>query len=114
KAQKETVAEEEAPAEEAPVSVYSNDADGNVVYTPVIYNGPTDDFIRTLSNDQKLEFSRIFLERQASALTCIPDYNVGGKNDKFFASVFIYYSKVRDLVSDGLMNEIYKQANLMK
>ncbi len=108
----EAVAEEQ-PAD-APVSVYTNDADGNVVYTPVIYNGPTDDFIRTLNNDQKLEFSRIFLERQADALSCIPDYSVGGKNDKFFASVFIYYSKVRDLVSDGLMNEFYKQANLMK
>ena len=97
----------------APTAVYVEDGKGNIVYTPVIYNGPMDDFIRTLNNEQRLEFSRIFLERQAGALTCIPNYNVGGKNDKFFSSVFIYYGRVRDLISDGLMNEIYKQANMM-
>ena len=111
-------AEEAATAEPAsavaePVSVYSEDSEGNVVYKPIIYDGPTDDFIKLLTNEQKLEFSRVFLERSGNALSCIPQYNVGGKNEKFVASVFIYYGKVRDLVSDGLMNEIYKQVNAM-
>lgn len=97
----------------APTAVYVEDGKGNIVYTPVIYNGPVDNFIRTLNNEQRLEFSRVFLERQAGALTCIPTYVVGGKNEKFFSSVFIYYGRVRDLISDGLMNEIYKQANMM-
>ncbi|MDE6505436.1 MAG: hypothetical protein K2L42_06165 [Clostridia bacterium] len=114
------VAEEAATAEPAaasapaePVSVYSEDSEGNVVYKPIIYDGPSDDFIKLLTNEQKLEFSRVFLERSGNPLSCIPQYNVGGKNDKFFSSVFIYYGKVRDLVSDGLMNEIYKQVNAM-
>ena len=83
------------------------------LYSPVIYNGPTDDFIRTLTNDQKVEFSKVFLERQQGPISCIPDYSVGGRNDKFFASIFIYYARVRDLVSDELMNSFYKQANVM-
>lgn len=83
------------------------------LYTPVIYNGQTDDFINTLANEQKIEFSRVFLERQNGALPQIPQYVVGGKNDKFFSSLFIYYAKVRDLISDELMNAFYKQANVM-
>ncbi len=83
------------------------------LYTPIIYQGPTDDFIRTLANEQKVEFSRVFLERQNGPISCIPDYTVGGKNEKFFTSIFIYYARIRDLVSDELMNMLYKQANMM-
>lgn len=86
----------------------------NSFYAPMIYYGPTDDFIRSLNNDLKIEFSRVFLERKSNPLTFIPDYVVGGKNDKFFNSVFIFYGRICDLVSDGLMNAIYKQANMMK
>ncbi|MDE6586340.1 MAG: hypothetical protein K2K80_06655 [Clostridia bacterium] len=83
-------------------------------YAPMIYYGPTDDFIRSLNNDLKIEFSRVFLERKSNPLTFIPDYVVGGKNDRFFNAVFIYYGRICELVSDGLMNAIYKQANIMR
>lgn len=82
-------------------------------YAPMIYYGPTDEFIRSLNNDLKIEFSRVFLERKSNPLTFIPDYVVGGKNDKFFNSVFIYYGRICEFVSDELMNAIYKQANIM-
>lgn len=83
------------------------------VYNPVIYKGDTDDFINTLANEQKIEFSKVFLERRSGALPQIPNYVVGEKNEKFFSSIFIYYARVRDLISDELMNKIYKQANIM-
>lgn len=94
--------EEEKPAEEEPE-----------VYNPVIYNGPTDEFINTLSTDQKIEFSRVFLERQNGNLGFIPEYIVGGNNDRFFNSVFIYFARLRSVVSDGLFNKMYEYGNLM-
>lgn len=107
--QAETVAAQAAPQQPVPA------ADNNAAfYTPVIYNGPVDDFIRLLTNEEKIEFARVFIERKNGPLTGVPEYVVGGENDKFFASVFIYFAKIRDLVSDGLMNQLYKQANVMR
>ncbi|MDE7083273.1 MAG: hypothetical protein K2O89_06210 [Clostridia bacterium] len=83
------------------------------VYNPVIYNGPTDDFIKTLTTEQKVEFSRVFLERQCGNINFIPEYNVGGSNDRFFNSVFIYFARLRSIVSDGLFNKMYEYGNLM-
>ncbi len=97
-AKEEEVKEEQEPAE---------------VYNPVIYNGPTDEFINTLSTDQKIEFSRVFLERQNGNIGYIPEYIVGGKNDRFFNSVFIYFARLRTTVSDGLFNKMYEYGNIM-
>ena len=83
------------------------------VYNPVIYNGPTDEFINTLSTDQKIEFSRVFLERQNGNIGFIPEYIVNGKNDRFFNSVFIYFARLRTSVSDGLFNKMYEYGNIM-
>lgn len=80
--------------------------DGNV-YSPVIYNGPRDAFIDTLSNEQRIEFARLFLERRNGNIEGVPEYVVNGDNEKFFQSLFIYYARVRGHVSDGLMNKFY-------
>lgn len=84
------------------------------VYSPVIYNGPHDEFIDSLNNEQKVEFAKTFLERRSGNLTGIPEYAVDGDNDKFFQSLFIYYARVRGLVSDGLMNRFYEQVSAIK
>ena len=94
---------EEEPVAEEPAEVYN----------PVIYNGPTDEFINTLSTDQKIEFSRVFLERQNGNIGYIPEYIVGGKNDRFFNNVFIYFARLRTIVSDGLFNKMYEYGNIM-
>ena len=83
------------------------------VYSPVIYNGPTDEFINTLSNEQKVEFARVFIERQNGNLGFIPDYVVSGKNDRFFNNIFIYFARLRAIVSTGLLNKMYEYCNLM-
>ena len=43
----------------------------------------------------------------------IPDYKVGGDNKKFFSVAFIYLGRIRGLVSDGLLNKMYKELNLL-
>ena len=76
------------------------------------YNGPTDAFIEKLSAEQKTEFSKLFLEHGSGDLEGIPDYTVGGDNTKFFSSIFIYLARVRDHISDGLMDKFYEEANV--
>lgn len=86
----------------------------NVIYNvQTIYNGPSDSFINKLTNNEKIEFAKVFLERSQGNLSVIPDYKVGGENSKFFSCVIIYYSRVRDLVSDGLMNKLYQEGKMM-
>ncbi len=86
----------------------------NIVYNVnTIYNGPTDNFIKKLTNDEKVEFARVFLERRAGNLSAIPDYIIGDDNSKFFSAIFIYFARVRDIVSDGLMNKLYEEVHLM-
>lgn len=86
----------------------------NVIYNvQTIYNGPTDSFINKLNNNERIEFAKVFLERSQGNLNVIPNYNVGGENSKFFSCVIIYYSRIRDLISDGLMNKLYQEGKAM-
>lgn len=84
------------------------------IYTiNTIYGGPTDDFIRKLSNDEKIEFARTFIEKSKGEIGNIPDYVIGGNNRMFFSSVFIYLGRIRGLISDNLLNKMYKELNMM-
>ncbi|MDE5729517.1 MAG: hypothetical protein K2I20_05035 [Clostridia bacterium] len=103
--EKKAVKEEKA-APEKPMEV--REGAGYFVYT-----GPTDSFINKLNNTEKQEFFNVFLERNVISLPNIPQYVPGGKNEKFFSAVFIYFGKVRDYVSDGLLNKLYEQINMM-
>lgn len=77
------------------------------------YSGPTDAFLQKLNNEQKSEFVKTFLEHGSCNIDGIPDYVVGGDNSKFFSLIFIYLSRVRDLISDGLMDKLYEEVNLL-
>lgn len=99
------------PATAQPVAANAADS-GNVYTVEPLYNGPVDDFIKKLTNAERIEFANIFLEHHV-VLPNIPDYVVGGNNAKFFSSVFIYYARIRDHVSDGLVNKLYEQGNMM-
>ena len=86
----------------------------NIVYNVnTVYNGPLDKFIVKLTNEEKVEFAKIFLERNYNSLSNLPEYVVGGDNSKFFSAVFIYLARVRSLVSDGLMNKMFEEVNLL-
>ncbi len=120
KAKKEKPVKEEEPkaevaSETAAVAAAEKPAETDPLVYNVgpIYNGPTDEFINKLTNEEKIEFAKVFLERRTGNLPTIPNYEVGGNNSKFFASIFIYYGRIRGLVSDGLMNKFYEQGNIM-
>lgn len=72
-----------------------------------IYKGPTDEFIKELTNDEKIEFAKVFLERR-DVISEIPEYIIGGNNEKFFSSIFVYYGRMCDVVSSALMGKIYE------
>lgn len=83
---------------------------GEIVYAPrEIYRGPSDSFIETLEESEKIEFGKMFLDKQKGPCPELPDYVVGGDNEEFFNCIFLYLGKYRTLISDGLMNKIYQQ-----
>ena len=60
-----------------------------------------------------IEFAKLFLEKINGSYANLPDYVVGGDNKEFFSSIFIYLGKFRSIISDGLMNKIYNELNLL-
>lgn len=83
------------------------------VYTVNVYRGAVDEFMKKLTNDEKIEFSQVFIEKTRGDLGNIPDYVIGGDNKKFFSSVFIYLGRIREIISDGLLNKMFKELNMM-
>lgn len=101
---------EPAPAPERVYTpVYDSD---NGVYN-LRYGGPYDAFISKLTNDEKIEFAMTFIERNKGDVSNLPEYIIGGDNRKFFNSVFIYLGRLRGLISDGLLNKMFKELNMM-
>lgn len=78
------------------------------------YQGPTDEFMRKLNNNEKKEFTAIFIEKSKGDIGKVPDYVIGGDNKKFFSAVFIYLGRMRSIVSDGLLNKMYKELNMLQ
>ncbi len=98
----------------APATHIKSSQTHEVVYTAKeVYRGPTDAFISRLTDSEKIEFVKLFLEKVNGPYVNIPDYIIGGDNKDFFASIFIYLGKFRSLLSDGLMNKIYNELNLL-
>ena len=97
---------------EQPAPVQSN-VETRIYTINTIYGGPSDDFLKKLTNDEKIEFARTFIEKSNGVIGNIPDYVIGGNNKKFFSSVFIYLGRIRGMISDGLLNKMYKELNMM-
>jgi hypothetical protein len=76
-----------------------------------IYHGPTDKFMDTLTDEEKIEFHQVFVEKSKGTLPRIPDYVIGGNNKDFFPQIFIYLGKFRNMLSPNLLAKIYKQLN---
>ncbi len=89
-------------------------AEQRVYKVNTVYQGPTDEFLRKLTNDEKIEFAMIFIEKSKGEIGRVPDYAIGGDNKKFFSSVFIYLGRIRGIISDGLLNKMYKEINMFK
>ncbi|MGN0815059.1 MAG: hypothetical protein ACI4MH_07495 [Candidatus Coproplasma sp.] len=84
-----------------------------VIYNvQTVYSGPTDAFMDTLTNDEKVEFTKVFIRKAKGDLPAeLPDYEIGGNNDDFFPVIFIYLGKFRTMLSRGLLSKIYRHLN---
>lgn len=84
------------------------------VYTPkpVVYDGPTDAFLDTLTTAEKIEFCKVFVDKTRGNLPAkMPEYEIGGSNDDFFPAVFINLGRFRAMLSSSLLRKIYKYLN---
>lgn len=114
----EEPAEEEAPAgdeqlalpaEELPAEQPVSEETHTIVYNVKhVYNGPTDEFMDTLTDAEKVEFAKIFIEKTKGSFNNVPDYEIGGDNSEFFPMIFVYLNKFRALLSSQLLAKIYK------
>ncbi len=74
-----------------------------------VYNGPTDAFMDTLDDNEKIEFVQIFLEKTKGQIKGVPEYRLGQDNTMFFPAIFIHINRAREIVSTHLLEKIYKQ-----
>ncbi len=107
------VAEATVPATVTQQNVYVAPAHEVVYKAKEVYLGPIDSFIIKLTDSEKIEFAKLFIEKINGSYANIPDYVVAGDNKEFFASIFIHLGKFRTIFSDGLMHKIYEEHHLL-
>jgi hypothetical protein len=93
--------EQSSTVEEQTHTIYYN--------VKTVYNGPTDSFIETLSDEEKVEFHKVFIEKSKGTTLDLPDYVLEGENQEFFSKVFVRLSSFRDMLTSGLLHKIYLQ-----
>lgn len=54
-----------------------------------------------------------FIEKSKGDVGNIPEYVIGGNNKKFFSSVFIYLGRIRGMITDGLLNKMFKELDML-
>ncbi len=75
------------------------------------YNSKSfDPFIAILNNEERNQFTELFILKYQGVMPEIPDYQVGGDNKDFFRKLFIYLGQYRDRIPDGLLSKIYQFA----
>lgn len=81
--------------------------------TVYIYGGATDEFMETLTDNEKVEFVELFIKKSKGTVNGVPDYAIDGDNADFFPAVFVHINRYRNIVSDALMTKMYKQLGKM-
>lgn len=66
-----------------------------------------DPFIASLNNEERNQFTEIFILKYKGTMPELPDYVVGGDNREFFRKIFIYLGQYRERIPNGLLNKIY-------
>ena len=67
-----------------------------------------DPFIATLTEEERNQFTELFILRFSGSMPDIPDYKVGGDNAEFFRRIFIYLGQYRDRIPSELLAKIYQ------
>ncbi len=93
--------EEEEPVEEpapAPAALPGYD----------FYNSKSfDPFIASLGDEERKQFTEIFILKYHGDTKNLPDYVVGGDNTEFFRKVFIYLGQYRERIPAKLLAKMY-------
>lgn len=69
-----------------------------------------DAFIITLNEEEKSQFTDLFILKVCGPLAGIPDYKVGEANKDFFRKIFIYLGQNREKIPNGLLSKIYQHS----
>ena len=67
-----------------------------------------DPFIATLNEQERNQFTELFILRFTCAMPEIPEYVVGGNNNEFFRKIFIYLGQYRDKIPSALLAKMYQ------
>lgn len=103
-AAEETPAAQEPAVEEQPAAKTS----GYDYY----YNSKSfDPFIASLNDDERQQFTEIFILKYKGETKNLPDYEVGGDNTDFFRKVFIYLGQYREKIPSKLLSKMYNFAS---
>ena len=73
-----------------------------------------DAFINGLTAAERDEFNKLFISRIYGENKRLPAYVVGGDNREFFAKIFVFMGRYRNVISDGLLEKIYEYSNLIR
>lgn len=102
-------AAEEAPATQEP-AVEEQPAAKTNGYD--YYNSKSfDPFIASLNDDERQQFTEIFILKYKGETKNLPDYEVGGDNTDFFRKVFIYLGQYREKIPSKLLAKMYNFAS---
>ncbi len=69
-----------------------------------------DPFIAILDNEERNQFTELFILKYKGTMPELPDYEVGGDNKEFFRKLCIYLGQYRDRIPNGLLAKIYQFA----
>lgn len=69
-----------------------------------------DPFIAMLTNEERNQFTELFILKFKGPMPELPDYVVGGDNKIFFRKLFIYLGQYRDRIPDELLTKLYQFA----
>ena len=106
----EVIAEvvEETPVEEPVVAEKTEDAP---IADYDYYNSKSfDPFIASLTNEERKQFTEIFILKYKGETKNLPDYVVGGDNKDFFRKIFIYLGQYREKIPSSLLGKMYNFA----
>ena len=73
---------------------------------PAYSHGPYDEFLSTLTDEQRDQFTAVFINKVHGDFG-LPEYQVGGDNKQFFSKVFAALGKFRPYISPELLDKIF-------
>lgn len=82
--------------------------------TPATAGYVPDAFLNGLNAAERDEFTKLFISRIYGENKRLPVYTVGGDNSEFFAKIFVFMGRYRNVISDGLLEKIYEYSNLIR